>query len=195
MKTNLFLSTMVTLGCLSFANAQDLAVTKTGKLVTVNTPASTSAVGIVQLAGDLAGTSTSPEIGALKVTTAKLANDAVETIKIKDANVTTAKIADANVTAAKIAPGTANQVLTTNVGGVVVWAAMTATNNATETFTPANLQSSFTLANTPKNTDVLTIYRNGIATDLGGYTLTGAVVTLTTSDLSTADTIVFKYSY
>ena len=185
MKTNLFLSAVVTLGCLSFANAQDQAVTKTGKLVTVNTPASTTTVGIVKLAGDLAGTSLLPEIGLLKVTTAKLADAAVETIKIKDAN----------VTPVKIAPGAANEVLTTSADGVTVaWAALS-TNNASDSFTATAAQSSFTLTHTPKNLASLTIYRNGIATDFSGFTLAGNIVTITSSDLEVGDEIVFKYAY
>jgi hypothetical protein len=186
MKTNLFLTAVVTLGCLSFANAQSQAVTKTGKLVTVNTPASTTVEGIVQLAGDLTGTSTVPEIGLLKVTAAKLADAAVETIKIKDAN----------VTVEKIAPGTANQVLTTDAAGTaVVWAASSSVTNASDSATATALQSSFTLTNTPKSLESITAFRNGVATNFGGFTLAGAVVTITTSDLEEGDLIVFKYVY
>lgn len=185
MKTNLFLSALVTLGCLSFANAQDQAVTKTGKLLTVNAPASPTTLGLVKLAGDLTGTSSLPEIGLLKVTTAKLADNAVETIKIKDANVTPAKIEH----------GAANQVLTTGSNGTTVAWATLSTNNASESFTATALQSSFMLTNTPKNVECLTIYRNGVATNLGGFTLNGATVTVTTSDLDNNDIVVFKYNY
>lgn len=50
--------------------------------------------GVIRLAGDLGGTAAAPEIGALKVTAAKLATDAVETAKVKDKAVTLAKLAD-----------------------------------------------------------------------------------------------------
>ena len=68
--------------------------------------ATTILKGKIQLAGDLTGTATSPEVAIGAISTAKIANNAVETTKIKDANVTTAKLADDAVTSAKILDGT-----------------------------------------------------------------------------------------
>lgn len=68
--------------------------------------ASTSAKGIVQLAGDLAGagtTAAAPVISDSAVSSSKIANSAVTTAKIADTNVTTGKLADDSVTAAKLA--------------------------------------------------------------------------------------------
>lgn len=64
-------------------------------IVSANVPDATGATeGVIRLAGDLGGTAAAPEIGALKVTAAKLANDAVETAKVKDKAVTLPKLAD-----------------------------------------------------------------------------------------------------
>jgi len=41
---------------------QDLVVSNSGKIVTVNTDATTTAMGVVQLAGDLSGTATNPTV-------------------------------------------------------------------------------------------------------------------------------------
>ena len=68
--------------------------------------ATTILKGKIQLAGDLTGTATSPEVAIGAISTTKIANNAVETTKIKDANVTTAKLADDAVTSAKILDGT-----------------------------------------------------------------------------------------
>ena len=68
--------------------------------------ATTILKGKIQLAGDLSGTATSPEVAIGAISTTKIANNAVETTKIKDANVTTAKLADDAVTTAKIQDGT-----------------------------------------------------------------------------------------
>lgn len=68
--------------------------------------ATTILKGKIQLAGDLTGTATSPEVAIGAISTAKIANNAVETTKIKDANVTTAKLEDDAVTSAKIQDGT-----------------------------------------------------------------------------------------
>ena len=68
--------------------------------------ATTILKGKIQLAGDLTGTATSPEVAIGAISTTKIANNAVETTKIKDANVTTAKLANDAVTSAKILDGT-----------------------------------------------------------------------------------------
>jgi len=64
--------------------------------------ATTSIKGLVQLAGDLSGTSDAPTIATNAVSSAKIAANAVTAAKITDANVTTAKLADGAVTTAKI---------------------------------------------------------------------------------------------
>lgn len=65
--------------------------------------ATPSVKGLVQLAGDLSGSSDAPVIAVAAVSSAKIATNAVTTVKITDANVTTAKVADSAVTSAKIA--------------------------------------------------------------------------------------------
>lgn len=62
-----------------------------------------SVKGLVQLAGDLSGSSDAPTIAAAAVSSSKLATNAVTTVKITDANVTSAKLADGAATTAKIA--------------------------------------------------------------------------------------------
>ncbi|WP_350288017.1 hypothetical protein, partial [uncultured Croceitalea sp.] len=52
-----------------------------------------------------------------------IADNAIDTDKIIDGQVQTLDIADNNVTPAKIEEGANGQVLTTNAGGDVVWAA------------------------------------------------------------------------
>lgn len=61
--------------------------------------------GIIQLAGDLAGSATAPLVKTGAITATKLAADAVTTVKITDANVTEAKLAADAVTSAKIKDG------------------------------------------------------------------------------------------
>jgi hypothetical protein len=71
---------------------------------TVN-DATTSAKGIIQLGGDLAGTGTTaaaPIITDAAISTAKIADDAVTTVKVLDAAIITSKLADGAVTNAKI---------------------------------------------------------------------------------------------
>ncbi|WP_276359815.1 hypothetical protein, partial [Daejeonella sp. H1SJ63] len=83
--------------------------------------ATTLATGKIQLAGDLAGTATSPAIAANAVTTAKIADANITAAKLAVDAVTTAKILDANVTTAKIASGGNDKVLTTDGTGIVSW--------------------------------------------------------------------------
>ncbi|WP_350287992.1 hypothetical protein, partial [uncultured Croceitalea sp.] len=63
------------------------------------------------------------QVRDLGITTAKINTNAVTTAKLFDGAVTIDKILDDNVTPAKIEEGTNGQVLTTNAGGDVVWAA------------------------------------------------------------------------
>ena len=65
--------------------------------------ATTTATGVVQLAGDLTGTATAPAVAANAITSAKIADNAVTTAKIANNAVTTGKIADGAVTAGKLA--------------------------------------------------------------------------------------------
>ena len=65
--------------------------------------ATTSTKGLVQLAGDLSGTSDAPALASNAVTSAKIATNAVTTAKITDGNVSTAKLADGSVTTVKVA--------------------------------------------------------------------------------------------
>jgi hypothetical protein len=80
---------------------------------------------LVALSGDVtADANNATTIGVGKVTTAKIADDAVTDDKIADDAVTVAKIANGAVTVAKIAKGTAGQILTTDAeGSAVAWAA------------------------------------------------------------------------
>src|SRR5262249_44078518 len=52
--------------------------------------------------GDLTGTYPNPTIDVQKITTAKIADNAITTVKINDAAVTTTKLADNSVVTAKI---------------------------------------------------------------------------------------------
>lgn len=85
--------------------------------------ATTSTKGLVQLAGDLSGTSDAPALASNSVTSAKIATNAVTTAKITDGNVSTAKLADGSVTEPKLnisnSPST-NQVLSWN-GSALAW--------------------------------------------------------------------------
>ncbi|MCG8483695.1 MAG: hypothetical protein MJA31_10340, partial [Clostridia bacterium] len=64
--------------------------------------ATTTTKGIVQLAGDLAGTATAPLIGDGKVTTAKIGDAAKKKKKILDGTIITADLADNAITSEKI---------------------------------------------------------------------------------------------
>jgi polygalacturonase len=67
--------------------------------------ATTSSKGLVQLAGDLAGTAASPTIAAGAVVAGRIADGAVTTAKLADGAVTSAKLPDGAVTSAKLADG------------------------------------------------------------------------------------------
>lgn len=85
--------------------------------------ATTSTKGIVQLAGDLAGTSAAPVIGVAAVGTTKLSDDAVTSVKIANSAVTTAKIADGAITEPKLSASNTpanGQILSWN-GSALVW--------------------------------------------------------------------------
>ena len=56
--------------------------------------ATTLALGKIQLAGDLTGTATSPEVGTGKITSTKIADGTIETIDLAAASVTNAKIGE-----------------------------------------------------------------------------------------------------
>jgi hypothetical protein len=81
-------------------NRVDISVSATGSGGAAD--ATTTSKGIVQLAGDLAGTADTPLIAAGAVTNSKLAATSVATGNLQDLAVTTAKIADANITNAKL---------------------------------------------------------------------------------------------
>jgi len=204
--------------------AQNTVVTPNGQKITVNAAATTSTAGIVQLAGDLGGTSAAPTIvnNAIttakildaNVTTAKVADAAITTIKILDANVTSAKVADgaitttkildAAITTAKIAKGsTALQILRTNAANTgVEWATATTVTATEQTFTATAGQTSFTLTNTPLNSSLgsVTFYINGTKIPNAAISLAGAVVTYApasngTYALMAGDVITFTYLY
>ena len=82
--------------------------------VTAN-DATTSSKGIVQLAGDLAGSATLPNIANNAVTSAKILDATVATADLANAAVTTTKLADAAVTAVKL-----NQMGATD-GQALIW--------------------------------------------------------------------------
>ncbi len=65
--------------------------------------ATTLAKGVVQLAGDLSGTSALPTISTAAISTAKIAAAAVTSLKLADDSVTTSKIEDDAITSDKIA--------------------------------------------------------------------------------------------
>ena len=98
------------------ANAQNTVVAPTGQKITVNAPATSSATGLVQLAGDLSGTAASPAIASGAITSAKildatiaagdLADGAVTSAKILDATIAVGDLADGAVTSAKILDAT-----------------------------------------------------------------------------------------
>jgi hypothetical protein len=64
--------------------------------------ATTTVKGKVQLAGDLTGTAAEPVVAAGKITTAKLANDAVTSAKITDGTIVVSDIADNAIETTKI---------------------------------------------------------------------------------------------
>ncbi|MHA8051847.1 beta strand repeat-containing protein, partial [Aquirufa sp. ROCK-SH2] len=123
----------------TFASSSDVAYpsqlavkTYVDSKVAASTPdATTLATGKIQLAGDLTGIASAPEVGIGKITSAKIldgtilvadiADDAIETAKIKNLNVTTAKIADGAITTGKINSGGNNKVLVTSATGSVDW--------------------------------------------------------------------------
>ncbi len=183
MKTNLFLSGVVALGVFSIASAQDKAVSKTGKLITVNAEATTAAKGIIKLAGDLGGTADAPVI----------VPDAITSDKILNGAVTTGKIADGNVTTTKIAAGQANQFLKTDANGTVVWATVKDVLKTTQVFTATSLQTEFTLDHTPIDSESVFAFRNGVS--IGNFTLNDKVITISANDIEADDIITFKYSY
>ncbi len=106
--------------------------------------ATPSVKGLVQLAGDLSGSSDAPVIAAAAVSSAKIATNAVTTVKITDANVTSAKLADGAVTTAKI---TDANVTTTKVAD----SAVTSAKIANDAITEPKLSAS----NTPANGQIL----------------------------------------
>lgn len=106
--------------------------------------ATTSVKGLVQLAGDITGTSDAPTVAANAITSGKIATNAVTTAKITDANVTTAKLADNAVTSAKI---TDANVTTAKIADANV----TTVKIANDAITEPKLSAS----NTPANGQVL----------------------------------------
>ena len=66
------------------------------------TDATTTANGIVRLAGDLSGTAAAPAVANLAINTAKLSDNAVTTAKIVDGTIATADVADGAITATKL---------------------------------------------------------------------------------------------
>ena len=106
--------------------------------------ATASVKGLVQLGGDLAGTSDAPVVAANAVSSAKIATGAVITAKLADANVTSAKIADANVTTAKIADV---NVTTAKIADSAVTTAKVANDAITE--------PKLSASNTPANGQIL----------------------------------------
>lgn len=186
------------------ANAQNTVVAPTGQKIIVNAAATTSATGLVQLAGDLSGTATSPAIAASAITSAKILDATIATGDLANNAVTSAIIANAAVTTAKIANGTALQILRTNSAGTAVeWAAAPVTITPTEqVFTATAGQTAFTLTNTPLNTSIgsVTAYINGTKINNSAFTLAGAVVTYVPASngayaLVAGDIVTFTYLY
>uniref|UniRef100_UPI00333E288F beta strand repeat-containing protein n=1 Tax=Flavobacterium sp. TaxID=239 RepID=UPI00333E288F len=166
--------------------------------------ASTTVKGKVQLAGDLTGIATAPEVAAGKITTIKLANDAVTTAKITDANVIYSKIQD--VTNDKVlgnfsgSTGVVQELATTGSGDVVRATSPTLVTPvlgvaAATSVNGTTIPTSKTLVVT---TDKLNVMAATTSAELAGVisdeTGTGALVfatspTLVTPDLGTPSAI------
>lgn len=158
---------------------------------TVN-DATTSAKGIIQLAGDLGGTGTSaatPRISDAAITTAKIADDAVTTGKVLNGAITTAKLADGAVTNAKITSVAASKltgiVPSTNGGAGTLNGVLQADGNGnvsvaspgTDYATPSQIASNYL----PLSGGTLTGALNGTTATFSGALVAGGI-TYPTSD-------------
>ena len=160
------------------------------------TDASTSAKGAVQLAGDLAGTADAPVIGNLKVTSAKLANNAV---------VLTTKVTG---TLPVSNGGTGATTITGMVKGNGIsafTAALVGTDyslvrEVADEFTASNSQTSFTLSQTPSTASKVRMFINGVRISNSAYSHSGTTLTYNPSNngsysLTSGDRIQFDYFY
>ena len=93
-------------------------ITATAVTLPAAPSASTTATGLIQLAGDLSGTATSPSVANNAITSDKILNGTIATTDLADNSVATAKITDNAVTIAKLPAGATN---TTFLRGDGTW--------------------------------------------------------------------------
>ncbi|MBP1672695.1 MAG: hypothetical protein H6Q25_510 [Bacteroidetes bacterium] len=169
------------------SNGTNTTVTGAGTIASPYTvsvaDATTSAKGVVQLAGDLTGTATSPQITANAVTTAEINNgtilnedisdNTIATGKILDGTIATADLGNAQVTYAKIQNVTAQRILGNPTASAAApseislgsglnfsGSVLNTVNNGTVTTVTGT--SPIVITGTPTSTPNVTITRNNI---------------------------------
>lgn len=160
------------------------------------TDATTSAKGAVQLAGDLAGTADAPLVGNLKITAAKIANNAV---------VLTSKVTG---TLPVSNGGTGVTTLTGLVKGngssafsaAVVGTDYSLVREVADEFTASSSQTTFTLSQTPSTASKVRMFINGVRISNSAYSHSGRTLTYNPTNngsysLTTGDRIQFDYYY
>lgn len=160
------------------------------------TDATTSAKGAVQLAGDLAGTADAPLVGNLKITAAKIANNAV---------VLTSKVTG---TLPVSNGGTGVTTLTGLVKGngssafsaAVVGTDYSLVREVADEFTTSSSQTTFTLTQTPSTASKVRMFINGVRISNSAYSHSGTTLTYNPTNngsysLTTGDRIQFDYYY
>jgi hypothetical protein len=160
------------------------------------TDASTSAKGAVQLAGDLAGTADAPVIGNLKVTTAKLANNAV----VLTSKVTGTLPVSNGGTGATTITGMVKGNGTSAFTAAVVGTDYSLVREVADEFTASNSQTSFTLSQTPSTASKVRMFINGVRISNTAYSHSGTTLTYNPSNngsysLTSGDRIQFDYFY
>jgi hypothetical protein len=159
--------------------------------------ATISAKGVIQLAGDLTGSATSPQIAANAVTTAEIANatilneditdNTVASGKILDGTIATADIGNAQVTYAKIQNVAAQRIvgnptasaatpseISLGTGLSFSGTVLNATNNGTVTTVTGT--SPIVITGTPTSTPNVTITRNNIVAGTSSSSATSPLV-------------------
>ena len=160
------------------------------------TDASTSAKGAVQLAGDLAGTADAPVIGNLKITAAKLANNAV----VLTSKVTGTLPVSNGGTGATAITGMVKGNGTSAFTAAVVGTDYSLVREVADEFTASNSQTSFTLSQTPSTASKVRMFINGVRISNTAYSHSGTTLTYNPSNngsysLTSGDRIQFDYFY
>lgn len=160
------------------------------------TDATTSAKGAVKLAGDLAGTADAPVIGNLKVTTAKLANNAV----VLTSKVTGTLPVSNGGTGATAITGMVKGNGTSAFRAAVVGTDYSLVREVADEFTASNSQTSFTLSQTPSTASKVRMFINGVRISNTAYSHSGTTLTYNPSNngsysLTSGDRIQFDYFY